>query len=66
MPRLTHSFQSTAIQSAAYDTETNELEVTFVNGGTYTHEGVPEQVWDAFTTDRSAGSYYARQIKGRF
>jgi|KBSMisStaDraftv2_1062788.scaffolds.fasta_scaffold00126_58 hypothetical protein len=66
MTRQTVHLASTALRSATWDSETQTLEVVFVNGRDYTHEGVPEHVFDALATARSAGSYYARNIKGRY
>jgi hypothetical protein len=66
MPRLTQSFSSTAIASASYDTDEQRLEITFTSGKSYTYENVPESIWDGLVMARSAGSYFAEQIKGRY
>ena len=66
MPLLTQSFASTAIARGSYDTETNTLELVFVSGRNYTFENVPEHVWDGLVSARSAGQFFAEQIKGRY
>ena len=47
-------------------TETQELEITFTSGRGYTYNNVPENVWESFCSARSAGSYFASQIKDRY
>jgi hypothetical protein len=66
MARLTQSFASTAIRQGSYDSDTQELELVFTSGQSYTFENVPEHIWDGLCAARSAGSYYAQQIKGRY
>ena len=66
MPLRTENLSSTAISRASWDDETQELELVFTNGGSYTFENVPEHIYEGLITARSAGSYYAQQIKGRF
>ena len=66
MPLLTQSFASTAIARGSYDTDTQTLELVFVSGRDYTFENVPEHVWDGLVSARSAGQFFAEQIKGRY
>ena len=66
MPLLTQSFASTAIARGSYDTDTQTLELVFVSGRDYTFENVPEHIWDGLCAARSAGAYFASQIKGRY
>lgn len=62
-----HVFRgSSAIASARYNPETEQLDVTFHSGRTYTHEGVPEDEVEAFFAADSAGRYYANNIKNNF
>ena len=58
------ALQSTAITRVAYDDETRQLEITFVSGRRYTHESVPQNVFDELVYDPSPGSYYNQNIKG--
>ena len=66
MPRLTQDFSSAAIARAFYDTETQELEIVFTSGRGYTYNNVPENIWESLCSARSAGSYFASNIKDRY
>jgi len=55
---------STALQSVAYDEDAETLDVTFVNGRSYTHEGVPPAVVAQLERSSSPGSFYHIRIKG--
>lgn len=66
MPRISVQLQSSALSLATYDLDSQTLDVRFVNGRTYTHEGVPENIFEGLCDARSAGSFYAQQIKGRY
>jgi hypothetical protein len=66
MPRYTAEFTSTALTRGAYDTETEELEITFGSGRTYTFENVPEAIWNGLRDASSPGTYFTQQIKGRY
>lgn len=57
---------STAVTGATYDPDTQALDVTFSSGQTYTFEGVPQDVADAFEAAPSPGSFYHSQLKGRY
>lgn len=60
------TLNSSAISDASYDPETQEMEITFVNGGPYTFYNVPQDVYDGLAAAPSAGRYYHAFIKGRF
>ncbi len=62
----TEQLQSAALLSASYDDETEDLDVTFVNGGTYTHHGVPAQVWEAFIRAPSPGRAWHAMLKDQY
>jgi len=66
MPQRTENLNSSAISRASWDDETQELELVFASGQAYTFENVPEHIYEGLITARSAGSYYAQQIKGRY
>lgn len=57
---------SSNIESAKYDADTETLTVTFKSGGTYTYPGVSAEVWEAFDTADSPGSYFHSHIRGKF
>lgn len=58
--------RSRAIVAAGYDPDTRQLEIEFPSGRTYTHENVPQEVYDALVSAPSAGAYYNAAIKGRY
>lgn len=60
------SLGSSAISDAEYDPETQQMELTFVNGGPYTFYNVPQDVYDGLGAAPSAGKYYHAFIKGRY
>ena len=67
--RDTHILSSTAILSVTCDLEDagpQDIDVTFTNGNTYTHAGVPLTVVQALVDAPSAGRYYAAHLKGKF
>ena len=51
------------ISSVGYDPETQELEVTFKKGRSYTYEGVPQAEYDNLVSAQSVGKYFAANIK---
>jgi hypothetical protein len=55
---------SSALLMASWDDETNDLDVTFRNGRTYTHPRVPESVFDGLRSASSAGQFYSQNIRG--
>lgn len=60
-------FASTNLESARYDSETRELEITFARtGDSYAYHGVPPDVWQQLQQAFSPGQFFAREIKGRY
>ena len=59
----THFPESTALHSAAYDEETQELTVRLRSGRIYIHRGVPHGEYDALISADSVGHYYDRHIR---
>lgn len=57
---------STALHSAAYDEETQELTIRLTTGRSYVYRGVEEWVYDGLLTSESAGKYYNIRIKDRY
>ena len=54
---------STNIERADFDPDEGTLQVEFKDGSTYLYRGVTRQVFDGLQRARSAGEYFARQIK---
>lgn len=63
MPMQTIPVASSMISSVGYDPETQELEVTFKKGRSYTYEGVPQAEYDNLVSAQSVGKYFAANIK---
>jgi hypothetical protein len=52
---------STAIRYFRYDAAEHALEVTFVTGRRYLYDGVPPEVFEAFRTAFSKGTFFNRE-----
>lgn len=58
---------SSAIAYAAYDEETQELQITFHRGGgSYMLQGVPQIEADRLANADSPGAYWNANMKGRY
>lgn len=57
---------SSNLAGADYDGATRVLTIEFTNGAVYEYEGVPAEVFADLLGSSSPGSYFYRQIKGRF
>lgn len=57
---------SSHIAAATYDSDTEELIVTFPGGKAYSYAGVPQDVVDGFSAAPSAGGYLHANIKGKY
>lgn len=65
-PALTQ-VESSLIKEVGYDAATQVLTVTFVDQeGTYEYQKVPESVYKELMAAESKGSYFAKNIKGKF
>lgn len=65
-PALT-KVESTLIKQVGYDAATQVLTVTFVDQeGTYEYQKVPESVYKELMAAESKGSFFAKNIKGKF
>lgn len=63
----TENLSSSAILSATYDDETQQLEVTFTSGGSYTlRRPVPPEVFNDFITSGSPGGFWHSVLKGQY
>ena len=57
---------SRAISAIGYDAPTQQMQIRFTQGDTYTFCRVPASVFDSFSQASSKGTYYDRYIKGRY
>lgn len=57
---------SSNLAEVSYDPDVENLDVTFLDGSTYTYFNVPPETYRGLTLAPSAGGFFARQIKGRF
>ena len=65
-PALTQ-VESSLIKEVGYDAATQVLTVTFVDEeGTYEYQKVPESVYKELMAAESKGSFFAKNIKGKF
>lgn len=58
--------ESSNIESIGYDSESQTLEIEFLNGSIYQYFDVPEHVYDDLMSSDSQGKYLAHQIKGNY
>lgn len=54
---------SSHVKGASYDSDTQELAVTFPGGSTYVYSGIPPEIAADFSAAPSAGSYLHKVIK---
>jgi hypothetical protein len=57
---------STAIRNLFYDPAKRELRVTFVSGRRYAYDAVPPDVFDAFKSAPSRGTFFNHEIRDRY
>ncbi|MEA2831480.1 MAG: hypothetical protein QOF22_2228 [Bradyrhizobium sp.] len=57
---------SSAIRNLLYAPATRELWVTFISGRRYVYAEVPVDVFDAFKTAPSHGTFFNREIRDRY
>ena len=62
MPEMVY-VDSVSIEAVGYDGDSQELHVKFVSGETYVYSDVPSNVFDAFVSAPSKGSFFNREIK---
>jgi hypothetical protein len=60
------TLSSTALAGATYDTEMEELTITFVSGGSYTYNDVPEDIFEGLKNAGSPGRYWHAFIKDQY
>jgi hypothetical protein len=57
---------STAIRNFFYDPAKRQLWVTFVTGRRYVYDEVPSEVFDAFKTAPSRGTFFNQEIRDHY
>lgn len=60
------SVTSSNISSIGYDSDSETLEIEFLNGSMYQYFDIPEQVYQELMAADSHGKYLARNIKGNY
>lgn len=63
MARLSHSFDSSAITDAAYDTDSRVLDLWYKGGDRYSYFDVPLPIYQALIQAPSAGEFVNREVK---
>lgn len=66
MSVMNRQFSSTNIAAGSYNDVTQELTITFVDGGVYKYFDVPYDVWLGLEQASSVGSYFHANIKSGF
>jgi hypothetical protein len=57
-------FESSTVESAAFDAERDIIYVRFRGGGTYAYDECPPHVWEAFVAPgQSAGKYVNETLR---
>lgn len=57
---------SSNLQEVSYDSETQEMVVTFQTGNQYLYRNVPQSVYMSLQRAPSPGSYFYRQIRSSY
>lgn len=57
---------SSLLKAIGYDAFTQELQVDFHTGIAYIYSGVSVETFNAMVESNSVGSFFIRQIKGKF
>ncbi len=60
------SVSSSNIASIGYDSESETLEIEFLNGSVYQYFDVPEHVYEGIMSADSHGKYLNANIKGNY
>ena len=63
---ITVSIQSTNLKEATYNTETEDLTVTFNNGSIYEYNKVPWNKFTKFRMSESQGKFFSTKIAKTF
>ena len=57
---------SSLFKSVGYDPATETMELEFTRGAIYQYSGVTAQDWNEFCRAESKGSYFSKNIRGKF
>jgi len=60
------NLNSSVLASASYDEKLQLLTIAFKSGKTYDFFDVPPEIWNGFKEAESKGSFFSRNIKGKF
>jgi len=67
MPKIyANNLNSSWLSMASYDTDDETLTVTTNSGQDYTHENVPQDIFEGLRDADSPGAYYHANIKGKY
>jgi hypothetical protein len=58
--------RSSNLVEVSYDAETQQMDITFQDGRAWRYSGVPQAIFLGIQNAASAGSYFYRQVRGRF
>lgn len=58
--------RSTNLVEVQYDSEAQEMDITFQDGRAWRYTGVPLTVFQGIQNASSPGSYFYRQIRSRY
>lgn len=58
--------KSTRIDQVEYDSDEQKMTVTFKDGRSYEYTSVPQSMFLGIQNAASAGSYFGRNIQGRY
>lgn len=58
--------ESSNIESIGYDSNSQTLEIEFLNGSIYQYFDVPQHIFDELNSADSHGKYLAANIKGHY
>jgi len=62
----TESVQSSHLHILRYDTDLQELQITFNNGSVYVYADVPIEEWQGLIAASSKGKYFHRYIRDTY
>lgn len=57
---------STHLDRVDFDSDTQQMTITFKDGRSYLYRSVPHDIFLGLQNARSSGQYFERQIKSRF
>ena len=57
---------SSNIDSIGYDAKKKKMRIVFSSGAEYDYDGVPKKIFDQMIVSGSVGSFFYKNIKGKF